>query len=97
MAAPMLFFVEPTRTIVPGAVSRGGSGDCPEFSLSGKGWGSANAEKLLGECMRSMDCSKDDLNALSARLAIRVGVELVVVAPADDGNPSFSFGRSSRH
>jgi peroxiredoxin len=36
--------------------------------------------------------SKNDLNALSERLAARLDVVPVVVAPADDGNPPFKPG-----
>ena len=41
--------------------------------------------------------AKDDLNEISARLAARLGVAAVEVAPADDGNPAMKPGCMARH
>jgi peroxiredoxin len=41
--------------------------------------------------------AKADLNEISARLAARLGVAAVEVAPADDGNPAMKPGCMARH
>jgi peroxiredoxin len=41
--------------------------------------------------------AKDDLNAISAWLAARLGLAAVEVAPADDGNPAMKPGCMARH
>jgi peroxiredoxin len=41
--------------------------------------------------------AKGDLNEISARLAARLGVAAVEVAPADDGNPAMKPGCMARH
>jgi peroxiredoxin len=41
--------------------------------------------------------AKDDLNEISARLAARLGLVAVEVAPAGDGNPAMKPGCMARH
>jgi peroxiredoxin len=41
--------------------------------------------------------AKDDLNEISARLAARLGLAALEVAPADDGNPAMKPGCMARH
>jgi peroxiredoxin len=41
--------------------------------------------------------AKDDLNEISARLAARLGLAVVEIAPAEDGNPAMKPGCMARH
>ncbi|HEY8767396.1 MAG TPA: TlpA disulfide reductase family protein [Dehalococcoidia bacterium] len=41
--------------------------------------------------------AKDDLNEISVRLAARLGLAAVEVAPIDDGNPAMKPGCMARH